>query len=310
MKNVLIIGGSYFVGRVHAILTSRGEAGRNDLHLHIVNRGRYPLNGLSNISQYVCDRHIPQKLTEVLPQGLYFDAIVDFCAYEPGDIQSIMSVLSGRFGQYIYLSTASVYAPGNISLSESAPVMDDYSSGKVDEYVRKKYELEQELIGAGSVTDIPYTILRPSFIYGPFNYAPRESWFIQQICSGNTIPIPQDASASFSFVYVMDVADIINLCIADERAYNQVFNLASPEVQTYDTFMNVLSECAEQPIKTTPVSVQQVLEQNLPLPWPLDNNLIYSGKKITDTFDYHYTPFLTGMKKTFSVFKSIYAPKA
>ena len=36
MKQILVIGGTYFTGRVYSILTSRGEAQRDDLHLHLV----------------------------------------------------------------------------------------------------------------------------------------------------------------------------------------------------------------------------------------------------------------------------------
>ena len=61
-KQVLVIGGTYFAGRVFSILTSRGDSGRDDLHLHIVNRGKYPLNNLQNVTQYVCDRHNTERL--------------------------------------------------------------------------------------------------------------------------------------------------------------------------------------------------------------------------------------------------------
>ena len=307
MKQILVIGGTYFAGRVYSILTSRGEAQRDDLHLHLVNRGRYPLNGLSNISQYVCDRHQAELLSDILPQEMVFDAVVDFCGYEPGDISSVIDALPGRILQYVFISTSSVYAPGgHAPKTELSPVLENFSSGTVDEYIRKKALLEEELKASCALRGIEYTILRPAFIYGPFNYAPRESWFVQQICQGTPIPFPTDASARFSFVYVMDVADIINLCISDPRAYGQVFNLASPETQTYGTFMETLKICTDLPVNTYEVTVDEVLERNLPLPFPLDEDELYSGEKVTETFGYHYTPFMTGMKKTVSVFTNVY----
>ena len=307
MKQILVIGGTYFAGRVYSILTSRGEAQRDDLHLHLVNRGRYPLKGLDNVSQYVCDRHQADQLPGILPQDMVFDAVVDFCGYEPGDISSIVEALPGRIRQYIFISTSSVYAPGGHTLkTESSPVLTDFDGGTVDDYIRKKALLEEELKASCAAAGIEFTILRPFFIYGPFNYAPRESWYVQQICQGSPIPFPTDASAGFSFVYVMDVADIINLCIADPRAYGQVFNLASPEAQNYGTFMETLKACTDLPVRTYDVTVEQVLERNLPLPFPLDEDELYSGQKVTDTFGYSYTPFLTGMKKTVSVFTNVY----
>ena len=307
MKQILVIGGTYFAGRVYSILTSRGEAQRDDLYLHLVNRGRYPLKGLNNVSQYVCDRHQAELLPGLLPQDMVFDAVVDFCGYEPGDISAIIDALPGRIRQYIFISTSSVYAPGDHTLkTEESPLLTDFDGGTVDDYIRKKALLEEELRSSCSASGIKYTILRPAFIYGPFNYAPRESWYVQQICLGNPIPVPADADAGFSFVYVMDVADVINLCISDDRAYGQVFNLASPEAQTYGTFMETLKACTDLPVHTYDVTVEQVLDQNLPLPFPIDVDELYSGEKVSDTFGYRYTPFLAGMKKTVSVFSNVY----
>ena len=37
MKEILVLGGSYFAGRVFSMLASREK----DVQLHVVNRGRY-----------------------------------------------------------------------------------------------------------------------------------------------------------------------------------------------------------------------------------------------------------------------------
>lgn len=306
MKNILILGGSYFVGRVYSILTCKGQSVRSDLYLNVVNRGRYPLNGLDNLSQYISDRHDLDTLRNLFPKDLYFDAVVDFCAYEPNDIKNILDIFHGQIGQYIYISTASVYASNsNSDIDENSPVINNFKTGTVDDYVCKKLLLENELINNCAEYRIPYTILRPSFIFGPFNYAPRESWFIKQICEEKSLPYPYDATGRFSFVYVMDVADIINHCISNEKAYYQKFNLACPEVQSYESFFNVLRQCGGD-FKTHSVTISQVYSDNIPLPFPLDESLVYNGNKVSDLFGYTYTPFLDAMKKTYSVFKAMY----
>lgn len=305
-KQVLVIGGTYFAGRVFSILSSRGEAGRDDLHLHLVNRGRYPLRGLPNISQYVCERHDTAALAAVLPEELVFDAVVDFCAYEPDDIAPVIAALSGRIRQYIFISTSSVYEPGDgAKKTEDDPVLQTFAEGAVAEYMAKKCMLETELRDACARSGIPFTILRPAFIYGPLNYAPRESYYVQLIAAGKPVPVPTDASARFSFVYVYDVADLISLCIGNARAYNEVFNLAAPEEETYASYMQTLGQCSGGPFPTVPVTVRQVLAENIPLPFPLDEDLLYSGEKSERVLGYRYTPFETGMKKTFRVFMDI-----
>ncbi len=306
MKQVLVIGGSYFTGRVHAILTSKGDSGDGDIHLHVVNRGNYPLN-LPNVTQYICDRHEPEKLPSILPDNIIFDAVVDFCGYEPNDISSIINVMHSKIKQYIFVSTCSVYdSIGNSPKTESDPILSNFSGGVISDYVMKKCLLEIELTNCCVAHNIPYTILRPTFIYGPFNYAPRESYFIKLITNKQPVPVPTDATGRFSFVYVMDIADIVNLSIGNEKAYNQIFNLSGND-ETYNTFLNVLEKCNGSPFDTTLVTVKQVVDEDIPLPFPLNNDELYSGKKVEEVFGYKYTSFETGMKKTFTVFKNIYS---
>mgnify|MGYP005806363985 CR=1 FL=1 len=303
MKQVLVIGGTYFAGRVFSILTSR----ENKVHLHVVNRGRYPLNNLNNVSQYVCDRHDTEKLAEVLPKDIVFDAVVDFCGYEPMDIANIIAALPGRIKQYIFISTSSVYEPGDGSMkSETDPMLHDFSPDVVQEYILKKCLLELELRTECEKDGIPFTILRPAFIYGPFNYAPRESYFIQLIVEKKPVPVPTDATSKFSFVYVMDVSDIINLCIGNENAYNEVFNLAAPEQLTYETVISELERCNGEPFTKQPVTVEEVLRDNIPLPYPLDEDELYSGEKEQKVLGYTYAPFTKGMDNTFDVFKDVF----
>lgn len=104
-KKVLAIGGSAFTGRVFSIQMSKNK----DFELHVVNRGQFPLN-LETVKEYKCDRHTPIMVKRLLP-NVEFDAMVDFCAYSPGDASSLLEMLKGRIKHYIIFSTASVYEP-------------------------------------------------------------------------------------------------------------------------------------------------------------------------------------------------------
>ncbi|MBQ8930399.1 MAG: NAD-dependent epimerase/dehydratase family protein, partial [Oscillospiraceae bacterium] len=164
-KNVLVIGGSYFAGRVFNILTSRTDL----FELHVVNRGKAPLNNLNHVTQYQCDRHEPMKMAALLPD-IKFDAVIDFCAYKPDDIRQIIEAMKNRIGQYIFISTSSVYDPGiTTHKKETDPVVVTDADNPVDEYIASKAVLELECMAYCKQYGIPYTILRPSFIYGPFN---------------------------------------------------------------------------------------------------------------------------------------------
>ena len=302
MKNVLVIGGSFFTGRVFSIQASKNGG----FDLHVVNRGNFPMT-LDRVTQYKCDRHSPRMMARLTPD-IKYDALVDFCAYEPGDVKTIIDQLGGRIKQYILFSTASVYAQSEEFLDENAPMLDigDAGGDAAIEYVRKKMELEQELADACKSAGIAYTILRPAFIYGPFNYAPRESYFIELIAKKYAVPVPIDAKARFNFVYVLDVAEALMKCIGDKKAYGETFNLAGHETITYPRLISDFERYNNGPFETREVTVAQVEKENIQLPFPLTDSILYDGGKLARTFDFQYTPFAEGMEKTFKIFYSIY----
>ena len=325
-KNVLVIGGSYFAGRVFCIYASK----RDKVALHVVNRGRYTLN-LPGVCEYKCDRHDAEKLSTILPD-MKFDAVVDFCGYNPGEISVIINALPGRIGQYIFVSSSDVYTSTGVK-KEGDPIMDPekldpileiscvmkdessccsptLESAKKDpvlEYISNKVLLEREIKGTCESRQIPYTIVRPTFIYGPYNYAPRESYFIKHIVEGIPVPEPTDANAKFSMVYVADIASALETFVGNKKAYNQEFNLAGVEQVTYASLFSELERYNGAPFARKPVTVSQVKAENIPLPFPLDADELCSGEKMSKTFAFEYTPFSAGMDKTFAAFKSVYS---
>lgn len=300
-KSILVIGGSAFVGRVFSIQISK----KDDFDLHVVNRGQFPLN-LKNVKEYKCDRHTPIMIARILPK-IDFDAIVDFCAYNPGEVSSLLEVLKGRFKQYIVISTASVYEPNDHRIkTETDPIVTKTEGGRVSDYIYNKVLVERETAATCAKLGVPYTIFRPTFIYGPFNYSQRESWFVELIARGHVVPVPIDATARFSMVYVFDIARALETCIGSEKAFNQIFNLSAPEEITYTMLLESFEKFNGGPFMSRPVTLDEIIDENIPLPFPLTEDALYSGKKFSDTFDFEYTPFMEGMEKTYKIFYSLF----
>ncbi len=300
-KKILVIGGSSFTGRVFSIQMSKNE----NVELHVVNRGQFPLN-LKGVRKYKCDRHNPRMIAHLLGDQT-FDAIVDFCAYNPGEASSLLDALRGRFKQYIIFSSAGVYElSGQRVKTEDDPVATKSEGDRVSDYMYNKLLLEQETIKACRELGVAYTIFRPTFIYGPFNYNPRESYFIEMIARGHVLPVPVDTTAKFSLVYVFDIARAIEICVGNEKAYNQIFNLSAPDEITYSTLLEAFETFNGGPFMTRPVTVDEVYEENLPVPFPLTEDVLYSGQKFAETFEFDYTPFMEGMEKTFKIFYSLF----
>ncbi len=297
-KNILVIGGSYFVGRVFTMTLSK----EGDYNVHLLNRGTYRLSKLG-IEEHICDRNDIFKLKEVVPP-LDYHAVIDFCAYSPNEINTIIENLPGTIKQYIYVSTCSVYETTlEFPKTENSPQISVPIPGPAGDYAYNKHLLELETQDVCQKYNIPFTILRPAFIYGPFNYAPRESYFFKLILADQPIPVPDEPLALFQFVYATDIARIIMACLSNENVYNNSFNLSAPELICYDRLIEVLTEVCGQKIKPERKSIDQINRDNIPLPFPLDQHEIYSGSKIANLLDFKYTSFVEGMKKTFAFYK-------
>ena len=300
---VLVIGGSYFLGRIFCTLASRQE----DTELTLLNLGRYPMTHLPRLREYRCDRHDPLALAE-LP-GTEWDAAVDLCAYAPGDVSRLLDYLPGKVKRYILVSTADVCvrSPG-VPLDEEAPLLTEPPREAAGDYAFQKRLLETELRRECEKRGVSPVILRPAFIYGPYNYAPRESWYIEKVVRGEALPVPSDGTGRFQTVYVKDAAEAIIACIRQDAARGQVFNLSAPEVLDYDAFIETLRAVSDRPFTTRSLTVAEALRDGVPLPFPLtaEESELFDGSKLTRLLGLPYTPFREGMEKTFRAFRSVY----
>lgn len=299
MRNILVIGGTYFVGRVFSMIVSH----RDDCRLHLLNRGHYRFS-CAEISEYRADRRDAAEVSAVLPQ-MAFDAVVDFCAYSPGDIKAVIDGVPGEIAQYIYVSTVSVYAPSPLPKNEDAALISTHTNDQLGLYAHNKLLLEGEVARACK-SSTSYTILRPTFIYGPFNYAPRESFFFERMLADQPVPIPVDATAGFDFVYVGDVTKAIMGAIGNRKANNNIYNLAAPEKLNYESYFAELERVAGGPVKRTDVTVEQVYDDNIAVPFPLDQDELICGDKASEELDFSYTPFDEGMSIAFSAYRNEY----
>jgi nucleoside-diphosphate-sugar epimerase len=299
MKNVLVIGGSYFVGKVFVEELSKvpGYA------IYVMNRGNVPLN-IEGVTEIRCDRHDTEAMSEAIP-SIVWNAVVDFCAYTPEDITTMISTLpSHAIGQYVFISTSSIYEKNNdLPIGEEALQLTGPQPGPHGDYAYNKHLAEEELKIQCKENNISWTIFRPTFIYGKYNYAPRESYFFDLVEEGKTIILPDNELALFTFVSVWDVARAIIICIGNKSAYTKAFNLAGEELISYTRLVDVLRIITGKHMSIESMSVHQIDALGIPLPFPLDEHLIYSGTLITKDIGLSYTPFVEGMSATYAWYK-------
>lgn len=282
---ILVIGGSYFLGRWFVQYAHK----KHDVT--VFNRGNIPI-GLSNVTEVIGDRHNDEELCKLNGEGCRYDAVVDFCAYKALDIKRVLECLSDALPErYIYISTVDVYKKGlDAALDESAELVDLRTlKGDEAEYIRGKTELERELKEECKRYGIHCVSVRPVILYGPLNYAPRESVYLEWIRRAGQIIHPADADGYFQMLYVSDAAKaLLKLCEKTEDL-REAYNFCTDEILTYDTFEQALDKACmrhdpskngkDAAFERVNVDVKTILEQNIPLPFPLTKGEsgLYSG---------------------------------
>lgn len=290
---LLLLGGSYFLGKQFVLLTKESH------ELTVFNRGTRPFCD-DKVKQITGDRHNKEDLNKL--KNEQYDAVIDFCAYEKGDIADIFEVLGGNVRQYVFVSTVDVYERGlERMLDESGPFEERYFGPGVGDYISGKVALEQEIVQCAKQYDAAYTVVRPAFIYGPGNYADREAMYFQWIFRAAQILHPTDATGEFQMVYVKDVACFLEKVLLNVKAYNQAYNLAPEPMVTYESFADALKNSIAKPFERVKVTVQMVNEKGLPLPFPLlkEESNWYNGRKALELLG-GYTDLEKGLTDTYN----------
>ncbi len=300
--NILIIGGSYFLGRVFTMIAD------SSYHITMVNRGKYSMPQ-HNIIEYHFDRHDINQWKNLPIQD--FDVVIDFCAYNPKDIETIIENYPGNIKKYILISTCDVYQrQTGLIKDETHPIETRKFSGEVGEYIHHKIELENELIYLSDKHNFHYVIIRPGLIYGPFNYAPRESEYIKLIVNNSPLISLTNQDGLFQMVYVKDVAKAILLC-CNKNVVNQQFNVIGPEILNYQKFYKALEQASNQSIEYIPMTIDQAIKHNYPLPFPVtqEETELYDGSLITQKLGLEYTSLKEGISKTYQAFLPVFQHK-
>jgi 2'-hydroxyisoflavone reductase len=302
MKQLLVIGGSYFAGRVFI----ENLCQLNRYQIHVFNRGHLPIN-IKGVEEIKGDREIPDTISQSIP-ARHWDAVVDFCAYTPSHINTTLNCIPGTIGHYIFISTTSVYAPTpKVPIQEQAPKVTapQPELGEFAEYGYQKWMAERTCEKHCRLKKIPYTILRPAIIYGRYNYAPRESFFFDHVIYNKPLILPENRNFYYSFVWVDDMAEVIIACIENAKVFGQAYNIASEEMISYHTLTDIIEEVTCRKIERKVLSTEEIIRQRIPMPFPPDDHLLYDGDKLCKTIDFEHTPFIQGITETWKYYQKV-----
>ena len=234
---ILVIGGTRFIG-IYLVkqLVEQGH------EVVLLNRGNHPspVDGLETI---VCDRTDPEALTATLANQP-FDAIYDNNGRKLEHTQPLADLYKGKLKHYVYVSSAGVYARSDQMPHVEGDPVDPQSRHK------GKFHTEDYLAEQG----IPFTSIRPVYIYGPQNYNPLEQWFFDRLVRDRPIPIPGSGMALTQLGHCHDLAAAMVKVLGNPKAIGQTYNISGDKAVTFDG----LARACAQAIGKAPASLNIV----------------------------------------------------
>ncbi|NWF61695.1 MAG: NAD-dependent epimerase/dehydratase family protein [Fischerella sp.] len=214
---ILIMGGTRFIGvYLTQLLVQQGH------EVVLFNRGNRPAP-VGGVGQITGDRTDATQLKEKLSKE-NFDAIFDNNGRELTDTQPLAEIFQDRVQNFIYMSSAGVYLKSDQMPHTEGDAIDPKSRH------RGKYETEAYL----TQQKIPFTSIRPTYIYGPQNYNDLEAWFFDRIVRDRPIPIPGNGLHITQLGHVKDLARAMTKVLGNSKALRQIYNVSGDRFVTFD----------------------------------------------------------------------------
>lgn len=235
VANALIVGGTRFVGlAVAKHLLSHGW------EVSVLHRGRTPARFPGPLRETIGDRRDAGTLSLALARGA--DLVVDTCGYEATDLAPLLPLLAGAAGRYVFVSTVSVYSDMNeFPTGEDHPYFQgDPAKNLYAAYAAGKVACERLL----RESPLPFTILRPAFVYGPWNTLYREAYYFDLLSRGGAVTAGETGAFLTQLGHVEDLAEAVGACAAQPNAAGGIYNVTGPAMTQARVLQTLLDAAA------------------------------------------------------------------
>jgi nucleoside-diphosphate-sugar epimerase len=139
---------------------------------------------------------------------------------------------------FVFLSSSMVYGNFKTEAVDETTVCEPLGI-----YGALKFSGEKMVIAYNQVFGLPYTIIRPSALYGERCISRRVGQiFIENALFGNEITINGDGSDGLDFTYIQDLVEGLTSVITNKNSKNQIFNLTYGSARTIADMIDILKE--------------------------------------------------------------------
>jgi 2'-hydroxyisoflavone reductase len=224
---ILILGGTGFIGP-HEVRYALARGHK----LTLFNRGHEPDAWAGQVEELIGDRNTGD-LTAL--EGREWDVCIDNPTTLPFWVRDAGKALADKVGQYIFISTVSVYAANDKPADETAALVAYTGADPMAETQATLAASDRRLYGPlkavseaeakrqfGAAT----TIIRPGLIAGPGDDTDRFTYWPVRLARGGEVLAPGDGGDPVQFIDARDLAEW-TIRAAEQRSFG-VFNATGP----------------------------------------------------------------------------------
>jgi nucleoside-diphosphate-sugar epimerase len=225
---VLFIGGTGVISSACV----REAVAAGDIELYVLNRGESAARPLPpGVTELRGDARDAASVRRAI-EGVDFDSVVDFVAFEPGHVRADIDLFAGRTAQYVFISTASAYQkpPSRLPITESTPLRNPFW-----QYSRDKIACEDLLVAEYRDNGFPATIVRPSHTYDASKTVLSGGWTsLARMLAGKPVIVHGDGTSLWTVTHHTDFARAFVPLLGHPRTLGEAFHITSDDVLTWD----------------------------------------------------------------------------
>jgi nucleoside-diphosphate-sugar epimerase len=167
----------------------------------------------------------PGDLTEL--RGMNIDYVIDNWSKNSANATFVCDIAKNtKAQQYVFISSAGMYKNSNLApLIETDPVKENDA---------RKVEITV------SASGIPYTFLRPQYIYGPKSSKRYLDFFIGRAYRKLITPLPLHGDQLVCLTHIEDVSTLISATLGKDVAKGQIFNCGTDKSISYKGLAKII----------------------------------------------------------------------
>lgn len=229
---VLFIGGTGIISSAcSALALERG------IELYLLTRGQSirPVPAAAKV--LTADINDPSSVVKALG-GITFDAVVDWIAFLPEQIERDIKLFESITGQYVFISSASAYQkpPVSLPITESTPLKNPFWK-----YSRDKIACEDRLIQQYREKNFPITIVRPSHTYDKTLLPMDGGWTVMdRMLRHRLVIVHGDGTSLWTLTHHRDFAKGFVGLLGNPHAIGETFQITSDESLTWNQIFEIM----------------------------------------------------------------------